>query len=185
MIKHQLPTLPLDEIARILKPFYRGLTKEQATAIRRYVDKLLFWNQSVSLTSIEDPAEIVARHFGESLFAASVASFESGRLADVGSGAGFPGLPLKILYPMLEVTLLEPNKKKCAFLSEVCQILSVFFSNPFPCPIDGFCGVLRKIICIPGSDGLVVVTCENNRGVQLLNPLDNFVRLWAIADKIP
>ena len=63
---------------------------------------LLKWNNLVSLTSITDPVDIVARHFGESMFAASLLPVENGRLADVGSGAGFPGVALKILHEDLK-----------------------------------------------------------------------------------
>jgi 16S rRNA (guanine527-N7)-methyltransferase len=89
------------------------------------VELLKKWNQSVPLTSIEDNAEIVARHFGESVFAGSVLSMNRGRLADVGTGAGFPGLALKIVFPELHVTLVEPNIKKCAFLREVHTALGL------------------------------------------------------------
>ena len=84
---------------------------------------LLKWNRSVSLTSITDPVEIVGRHFGESMFASGLLPVENCRLADVGTGAGFPGLALKIACPSLHVTLIESNKKKCAFLSEVVRTL--------------------------------------------------------------
>src|ERR1700722_12293888 len=94
-------------------------TPEQISKIREYVILLLKWNNLVSLTSITDPVDIVARHFGESMFAASLLPVENGRLADVGSGAGFPGVALKILHEDLKVVLVESNKKKSAFLSEI------------------------------------------------------------------
>jgi 16S rRNA (guanine527-N7)-methyltransferase len=84
---------------------------------------LLKWNRSVSLTSITDPIEIVGRHFGESMYASKLLPVENCRLADVGTGAGFPGLALKIACPGIHVTLIESNKKKCAFLSEVVRNL--------------------------------------------------------------
>ena len=107
------------EIARILAPYLpKPLSDDQLAIIGTYRSLLKKWNQIIPLTSIEDDAEIVARHFGESIFAAAVIPLDRGRLADVGSGAGFPGLPLKIAYPELQVTLVEPNIKKCAFLRE-------------------------------------------------------------------
>jgi 16S rRNA (guanine527-N7)-methyltransferase len=81
----------------------------------------------MNLTAIENPAEILPRHFGESLFAASILRLEKSRLADVGTGPGFPGLPLRIVVPDLALTLIESNLKKCAFLVETCQRLE--FSN--------------------------------------------------------
>jgi 16S rRNA (guanine527-N7)-methyltransferase len=74
---------------------------------------------------VVDPAEIVARHFGESVFALSLLPVENCRLADIGTGAGFPGLALKIACPNLRVVLVEPNKKKCAFLHEVIRTLEL------------------------------------------------------------
>ncbi len=117
--------LPLDEIALALAPYGAKISDQQLTAIRTYTSKLIFWNQSVNLTALTDPLEIVARHFGESIFAASVLPLQFGRLADVGSGAGFPGLPLKIAFPGLGVVLLESNIKKCAFLAEIQRTLSL------------------------------------------------------------
>jgi 16S rRNA (guanine527-N7)-methyltransferase len=114
------------EIAETLSPFVRKpLSGEQLTRISNYLALLKKWNETIPLTSIEDSIEIVARHFGESIFAGSLLDLERGRLADVGSGAGFPGLPLKIAFPELEVILVEPNIKKCAFLREVQSTLGL------------------------------------------------------------
>ena len=119
---------PLEQIAHALSPVrgrqlaYRNSLLEK---IQDYVRVLVAWNKSISLTAIDDVLEIVARHFGESIFAASAVPIRSGRLADVGSGAGFPGLPLKLVSEDLSVVLLEPNLKKCAFLNEVKRELGL------------------------------------------------------------
>ena len=118
--------LSLDEIRLILLPYGgSALTDLQLASLAKYLELLKKWNQSIPLTSIENDTEIVARHFGESIFPASLLPMSRGRLADVGSGAGFPGLPLKIAFPELQVTLLEPNLKKCAFLREVRSTLGL------------------------------------------------------------
>ena len=114
-----------DRISAALSPFRVKLSADQASKVREYIRILLKWNKLLSLTSIFDPAEIVGRHFGESMFLASLLPVENGRLADVGSGAGFPGLALKILCPKLIVTLIESNKKKSAFLAEVVRSLEL------------------------------------------------------------
>src|SRR5256885_2493031 len=106
----EIGPLSLADIAGILRPYVKNtLSDPQLSSIATYLGLLKKWNQAVPLTSIEENTEIVARHFGESIFAASVVLIEGGRLADVGSGAGFPGIPLKIAFPGLHVTLIEPN----------------------------------------------------------------------------
>src|SRR6202047_5406015 len=114
-----------DQIASSLAPFRVQLAADQITKIREYVRLLLKWNQSVSLTSVVDPVEILARHFGESMFVSGLLPVENCRLADLGAGAGFPGLALKIACPNLRLVLIESNKKKCAFLSEVVRSLEL------------------------------------------------------------
>jgi 16S rRNA (guanine527-N7)-methyltransferase len=117
---HQREHLSPLEIAHALLPYVRQpLAEPQLLSFATYLDLLKRWNQTVPLTSIDEDAEIVARHFGESIFVGSLLPIERGRLADVGSGAGFPGFPLKIAFSELRVTLVEPNIKKCAFLREV------------------------------------------------------------------
>jgi 16S rRNA (guanine527-N7)-methyltransferase len=111
------------QICEALSPFAIFPNQDQMAKIREYMLLLLKWNRSVSLTSITDPVEIAGRHFGESMYASKLLPVENCRLADVGSGAGFPGLALKIASPGIHVTLIESNKKKCAFLSEVVRSL--------------------------------------------------------------
>ena len=113
------------EIRTALEPYGLSLSNVQVQAIRNYMSLLLRWNQKFSLTSVVEPNEILNRHFGESMFAVRKVPIERGRLADIGSGAGFPGLALKIACPKLEVLLIEANAKKAAFLAEVKRALQL------------------------------------------------------------
>lgn len=113
------------QIAEALRDYGVISTPELSQAIHRYVDLLMRWNRRVALTSLTDPEEIVRFHFGESLFTLKATRLESGRLADVGSGAGLPGLAIKLARPKIDVTLLESNKKKCVFLEEVTRELGL------------------------------------------------------------
>jgi 16S rRNA (guanine527-N7)-methyltransferase len=112
-------------IQGILMPYGVSASESLCDQIRTYSDLLLRWNQKIALTTVTDPAEIVRFHFGESLFAASLLAPLRGRLADLGSGAGFPGLALKLIAPDLHVTLIESNVKKATFLSEVVRNLNL------------------------------------------------------------
>jgi 16S rRNA (guanine527-N7)-methyltransferase len=100
-----------------------SVNDSQLAQIREYTSLLLQWNRSVGLTTITDRVDIVGRHFGESMFAARLLPVENCRLADVGTGAGFPGLAIKIGVPNTRLVLIESNKKKCAFLAEVVRAL--------------------------------------------------------------
>ncbi len=118
-------TLPADTIQRALGEFQIVLDDSQVLKIQQYTNILLAWNEKINLTAIRDPLEILNRHFCECMYAASTVPVEGGRLADVGSGAGFPGLPLKIIRPELEVILIESNIKKATFLAEVIRDLGL------------------------------------------------------------
>jgi len=117
--------LPVGEIQRILKSYELDASISLAEKISAYVELILAWNRRISLTSIKDPKEIVQYHFVESFLGANIAGPLEGRLADVGTGAGFPGLALKLYVPSVVVTLIEPNAKKCAFLGEVVRKLDL------------------------------------------------------------
>jgi len=113
------------DIEKQLGPYGVALKSGVAGRIAAYISLLLKWNRTISLTTVTDPSEILKFHFGESIFAAPTVNFDQSRLADVGSGAGFPGLPLALVVPALDVTLIESNTKKCAFLSEVVRELKL------------------------------------------------------------
>lgn len=118
---------PLSEeiIRRALRDFQITLSDEQVTYIQQYTRILQHWNEKLNLTAIKDPLEILHRHFCESMYAAVAVPISSGRLADIGSGPGFPGLPLKILRPELQLVLVESNIKKGTFLAEVIRELGL------------------------------------------------------------
>jgi 16S rRNA (guanine527-N7)-methyltransferase len=120
------------------------LSATQLETISTYIDILKHWNARVNLTAIRNEEEIVTRHFGESLFAAihlfpklypvppvvkdvdsDSADGSVARLADIGSGAGFPGIPIKLWAPNIALTLIESNQKKATFLREVARALTL------------------------------------------------------------
>jgi len=113
------------QIERALKPYRVASSSQLAKRIRIYIELLLRWNRSISLTTVTDIDEILRFHFGESLFALPMIPVQKSRLADVGSGAGFPGLPLAIASQELQVTLIESDARKFAFLNEVIRSLGL------------------------------------------------------------
>src|SRR5215831_7137034 len=105
----------------LLVPFGVTLSAIQLDRLLAYLGVLRLWKQRINLTAVRDPAECLTRHFGESLYLSRWVDLR-GRSLDVGSGAGFPGLALKIVAPDLDVVLLEPVAKKRAFLKEVTRV---------------------------------------------------------------
>ncbi len=120
----------LTEIAALLGPCVGAdsISAEQLSQTAAYLELLLKWNAKINLTAVRDPGEIVTRHFGESFFAARNLLSKDNQptsAIDIGSGAGFPGLPIKIWLPRLGVTLIESNGRKATFLREVCRALEL------------------------------------------------------------
>lgn len=102
------------------------LTSEQVGAFEQYARELVSWNEKMNLTAITEPEAVQVRHFLDSLTVIKVAPMRDGlRLIDVGTGAGFPGLPLAIVYPNIHVTLLEATGKKVTFLEHIIQTLGL------------------------------------------------------------
>jgi 16S rRNA (guanine527-N7)-methyltransferase len=102
---------------------FRKLSDEQADQLRRHYDLLVRWNKVLNLTAIRTLEEAVERHYCESIFAA--AHLPQGRLsvADLGSGAGFPGIPIAVVRPECSVTLIESHQRKAVFLQEAAREL--------------------------------------------------------------
>ncbi|HEY2171544.1 MAG TPA: 16S rRNA (guanine(527)-N(7))-methyltransferase RsmG [Candidatus Angelobacter sp.] len=113
-------------IARLLQPFIE-LDETRLGSISIYIDLLLKWNARINLTAIRGPNEIVQRHFGESLFAAKylLEQKQPQTAIDLGSGAGFPGVPFALLAPEVQVTLIESQQKKATFLRELARVLEL------------------------------------------------------------
>src|SRR5260370_32098157 len=121
-----IPASPSAAVIRCaLGEFQIPAFDDQVLQSQQYIKILLTWNEKVNLTAIRDPLEILYRHFCESMYAAEAIPLKNGRLADVGSGGGFPGLPLKIMRPDLQVFLVECNIKKVTFLAEVIRELGL------------------------------------------------------------
>ena len=156
-------------IAELLQPFLddsgrSGRSEESAILdqtqlryISTYIDILLRWNARINLTAIRQPEEIVTRHFGESLFAARhLFPAKQGRrerprscsVIDVGSGAGFPGLPIKVWATHIHLTLIESNQKKATFLREVARGLTLTDINIFSGRAEDFPDPVAEVVTL-------------------------------------
>ena len=102
------------------------LSASQQIAFESYENELLEWNARYNLTAIDEPQQIRIKHFLDS-FSCTLVMHEtfSKRVIDVGTGAGFPGIPLKILNPNIHMTLVESVGKKAVFCQHICQVLGL------------------------------------------------------------
>jgi 16S rRNA (guanine527-N7)-methyltransferase len=128
-------------IARLLEPFIE-LDETRLRAISIYIDILLKWNARINLTAIREPSEIVQRHFGESLFAARHLLEQKlpQTAIDLGSGAGFPGVPFALLAQDVQVALIESQHKKATFLKELVRALGLSNVKVFGGRAEGYLG---------------------------------------------
>lgn len=117
-----MPALDPESLARHFGDYGLRLSSVQLEQVQTYLELLLRWNRRLNLTGIRQPVRIVRELFCESMYLTRVAPL-SGRLLDIGSGAGFPGLALKVAVPELDVTLVESRARKATFLREVCRQL--------------------------------------------------------------
>ncbi|MGI6644815.1 MAG: 16S rRNA (guanine(527)-N(7))-methyltransferase RsmG [Bacilli bacterium] len=99
------------------------ITPEMFLQLKKYERFLVYKNKEFNLTAITSSEEIVEKHFYDSILLANTMDFNDVSLIDVGTGAGFPGVVLKIIFPTIKLTLLESNKKKCGFLTDLVRHL--------------------------------------------------------------
>ena len=190
------------------------LSASQLESISIYIDMLLRWNARINLTAVRQPEEIVTRHFGESLFAAqrlfpaTMADNQppadqprpttNNRVIDVGSGAGFPGIPIKIWAPQVHLTLIESNQKKAIFLKEVARALTLTNIDVVAARAENFSGqaeivalraverfenVLPIAVRLVASGG-VLALLVGDRQVQPARQFGNMFR-WSEPLQIP
>jgi 16S rRNA (guanine527-N7)-methyltransferase len=138
-----MPALSESAIATLLTPYLPEVPATLLPQLSTYLDLLLKWNAWTNLTAIRDPEEIVRRHFGESLFAAQHLDAGTTTLLDFGSGAGFPGLPIALLRPDIQVTLAESQNKKATFLREAVRSLNLTTTEVWPDRVESM-PVLRQ-----------------------------------------
>lgn len=100
-------------------------TELQIDAFKTYLEELKKWNRAYNLSGLKTDSEIIIKHFLDSLLFSKVLPENVQTVADIGSGAGFPGIPIKIVKPSLKVFLIEPTKKKAVFLRHICNRLDL------------------------------------------------------------
>lgn len=110
-----------DFIIKYFKGLNIEIDTERAEKLIIYKNLLVEWNKVMNLTGITQDKEVVIKHFADSITPLNIVDFENKSVIDVGTGAGFPGLPLKIVCPSIELTLLDSLKKRLNFLEEVCS----------------------------------------------------------------
>jgi 16S rRNA (guanine527-N7)-methyltransferase len=197
--------MDLARIAELLQPFLSApLSESQLTCISTYIDILLRWNASMNLTAIREPDEIVTRHFGESLFAArhlfpnvdvAEASAKAKResvvhVVDLGSGAGFPGLPIKIWAPHVRLTLIESNQRKAVFLREVSRTLTLTDINVFAGRAEAFPDAQADVVTLRAVERFdaalpIAIRLAKNQGrLALLIGQAQLDLVHAIAPKV-
>lgn len=102
------------------------LSEQQVKSFQKYMDLLLEWNEKMNLTAITEPEQVIEKHFLDSLLLAKAIEIPQGaRVIDVGTGAGFPGIPLLLYRPDIRLTLLDSLQKRLNFLQAVCDALDI------------------------------------------------------------
>lgn len=119
-------TYPLEKLTAPLEKLGIEVDNTAKERLIKYADMLIEWNEKINLTAITDPEGIVVKHFLDCALLLTQIKLEKGaKIIDVGTGAGFPGMVLKILRPDLDVTLLDGLNKRLVFLGEVAKVLDV------------------------------------------------------------
>ena len=117
-----------EQFQKELKKLHIELTEKQQNQFEQYYQMLISWNEKMNLTAITDKEEVYLKHFYDSLTAAQAIPYEQAQsftLCDVGAGAGFPCIPLKIAFPELKLTIVDSLNKRVQFLKELVQSLQL------------------------------------------------------------
>lgn len=131
-------TDPINLLADALQRLEIYCNASHRRAFRVYLDMIKKWSRAYNLTSIKDDREIIVKHFIDSISYIKAIPDNARTLLDVGSGAGFPGVPLKIIRPGLAVYLLEPSRKKSSFLKNLIKELGLSGIHVVGCRIEDY-----------------------------------------------
>jgi 16S rRNA (guanine(527)-N(7))-methyltransferase RsmG len=152
------------------------VTDDQVAVLRRHYDLLVRWNRRLNLTSVVDPAEAAKKHYAESLFLAIHLPPDARNIADIGSGAGFPGFPVAAFRPDARLTLVESDIRKSVFLQECRDVLPnlrIVNSRAESLPAASFDLLISRAVNLDEVAALVpslapaaysLASCEASRG---------------------
>jgi 16S rRNA (guanine527-N7)-methyltransferase len=170
------------------------LQADQLKQFMVYLEQLQVWNQSINLTSITSAKEIVVKHFVDSLAALTAEPIKQGsNLLDIGTGAGFPGIPLKIARQDLQITLIEPVQKKVSFLYSVVGLLHLENADVFCGTLDQFMAksdpdrlfdyvttrALRHDVIL--QEGSRLLTAQGRAIIYSSHPINQFKKGWSLV----
>ena len=182
--------IPIDsQVQKISEATRVQLDRVQLDLVQGYLQILQKWNKKVSLTTVTDPEELLRLHFFEAFWAAENFIGKGQVITDVGSGAGFPGLAMKIYRPDLEVTLIESKTKKSVFLDSVTRKLGIS-ASVFHGRAEDFTlwnkQELASFRALKPSAQLLELLAQNQVLVLLFHGSDPMIRgldLWELVER--
>ena len=157
-----------------------GLPGEGVPALLRYADMLVETNKVMNLTAITEPADIAALHFLDSAALLTLADFRNKSVVDVGTGAGFPGMPLRILEPSIHLTLLDSLNKRIAFLRGVCEELGLSDVDCVHARAEEFAAAHRESFDIATSRAVAALPLLSELCLPLVKPGGWFLAMKAV-----
>ena len=125
MVKYNLGDNMNKEFISLLKEIDINIGEQQYNQFVKYYETLVSWNEKMNLTAITEEKDVFLKHFYDSLFVSRTVDFNNQSILDVGSGAGFPSIPLKIIFPDLKVTIIDSLNKRITFLTSLCKELGI------------------------------------------------------------
>lgn len=183
-MEEYLNDIPIEEIRKINPLLDHPLNREQEQLLTRYLKLLQKWNQAYNLTAVREPVEMIKKHIIDSLVVVPILDKDFLRLempptlADVGSGAGLPGIPLAIVRPDWKITLIDSNGKKTGFLITVKRELGLENISIINARVESVSQIFDAVICRAFASLKDIVDLTQN----LCNEKSC---LWAMKGKYP